>query len=251
MTSVAASRPSPVAVWAGFSADVLLAIGLMLVLSLGAGVVWALLAAPSGNAGISAVAQVVMAVISTGGTAGVLYLTRRRADQSEMQASLAALKQSSTWLWAVGCGVMVFVATQLFTVLAGQWLALPQPSNVSLMKDLLSGSTLILVMFAVVLAPAYEELLFRRVLFGRLATAGKVWQGVLASSLLFAVVHEIPGLGANGWLASLQLWIVYGGLGAAFAWIYHRTGTLLAPILAHSINNALALALLVWGSHGT
>jgi hypothetical protein len=43
-----------------------------------------------------------------------------------------------------------------------------------------------------------------------------------------------------------QLWLVYGGMGAAFCWLYRRTGTLWAAITAHALNNAVALAALVF-----
>jgi uncharacterized protein len=98
----------------------------------------------------------------------------------------------------------------------------------------------------VVLAPAYEELLFRRVLFGRLLAAGRPVLGIVLSSLAFALLHEIPGLSGNGVLAICQLWLVYGTMGAAFAWLYWRTGSLWAAILAHGLNNAIAMAALYW-----
>jgi membrane protease YdiL (CAAX protease family) len=41
------------------------------------------------------------------------------------------------------------------------------------MQSAIARFPLFLVLFAVVLAPAYEELLFRRVLFGRLWKAGR------------------------------------------------------------------------------
>jgi len=43
----------------------------------------------------------------------------------------------------------------------------------------------------------------------------------------------------------LQLWVIYGGMGAAFAWVYRRTGTLWAAVIAHAVNNAIALAAMV------
>ena len=47
----------------------------------------------------------------------------------------------------------------------------------------------LVVLFAVVLAPLYEELLFRRVLFGRLWHAGWPVLGIALSSVIFALVH--------------------------------------------------------------
>jgi membrane protease YdiL (CAAX protease family) len=69
--------------------------------------------------------------------------------------------------------------------------------------------------------------------------------GVVLSSLAFALIHEIPGTSANGPAEIAQLWLVYGGMGAAFCWLYQRTGTLWAAI-AHALNNGVALAALVF-----
>ena len=118
----------------------------------------------------------------------------------------------------------------------------PVPTNLALVEEAARQWPLVLVLFAVALAPAYEELLFRRVLFGRFLAAGRPWLGLVLASLAFALVHEVPGLSANPPLAVLQLWTIYGAMGAAFGWLYWRTGTLWAPVLAHALNNALALA---------
>lgn len=235
--------------WLGFTADSLLAIGLMLILSLLAGIIWAVLAKARGLdlATPGVLVQMAMAVIATGGTAVLLYLLRRRASAAEKQASLQAIHRPATWGWALLAGVSVFVGSSLVSWLFAQFSNQPTPSNMALMEQARTQYPVLLVLFAVGLAPLYEELLFRRVLFGRLAAAGMVLPGIVLSSLLFAFSHEIPGLSGHGWMAMLQLWLVYGGMGAAFAWLYQRTGTLLAPILAHAINNGAALCVLMLG----
>lgn len=244
-----AFKQSTTAAWIGFSADVLLAIGLTLLLSLAAGIGWALYAAATGQ-GTGApgiLAQIAIAIIATGGTAVVLYLLRRRASEAEKQASLQAIHRPRTWLLSLLGGIGVFAGSMLLSWCFAQFSTTPAPSNVALMEQAREQYPLLLVMFAVCLAPMYEELLFRRVLFGRLAAAGLVLPGILLSSLLFALSHEIPGLSGNGWAGMLQLWLIYGGMGAVFAWLYHRTGTLLAPIVAHAINNGAALTVLMLG----
>ena len=102
-----------------------------------------------------------------------------------------------------------------------------------------------LLLFAAVLAPAYEELMFRRVLFGRLWAAGKPWLGLVLSSAAFAMIHEVPGTTGNPLEVTLLLWLVYGGMGAAFAWVYWRTGTLWAAFGAHALHNFASVALLL------
>ncbi len=69
------------------------------------------------------------------------------------------------------------------------------------------------------------------------------------SSLVFALVHEMPGLNGKPAESTAFLIVVYAGMGAIFAWVYRRTGTLGAPIAAHILNNAIALAVLqVYGN---
>lgn len=243
------SSSASTAAWVGFTADTLLAIGLMLVLSLFAGICLALFNVSSGQnqAAPGVLAQMLIAIVATGGTAAVLYLWRRRATAAEKAASLQAIHRRRTWVTSVLAGAAVFVGSLVVSWLFSRLSASPAPSNNALMQQAREQYPVLLVVFAVGLAPLYEELLFRRVLFGRLAAAGLVLPGIVLSSLLFAVVHEIPGLSANSWPGMLQLWLIYGGMGAVFAWLYQRTGTLLAPILAHAVNNGAALIMLMLG----
>ncbi len=248
-----------------FFLDALIALVILLVVSLAAGVVWGVIRGfqvvldarsrgveidPSqvahqlGQPG--AMAQLLMALVSTGTAALVVYFWRRRATAGERRASWAALRRPGTWGLAALVAVGVFSFSTITGMLADRLDVRPVPTNLSLMTDLLSQWPLSAVLFAVVLAPAYEELLFRRVLFGRLLAAGRPVLGIVLSSLAFALLHEIPGLSGNGLLAICQLWLVYGTMGAAFAWLYWRTGSLWAAILAHGLNNTIAMAALYW-----
>ncbi len=191
----------------------------------------------------SAVATIVMVLISTGGAALLLYFWRRRATAAERAYSRQAALSKSTWVKAALVGTGVFLISTLLTRLAQSFGIAPNPSNLGLIKDVFATHPVFLSLFAVVLAPAYEELLFRRVLFGRLWAAGWPWLGAVLSSLAFALAHELPGANGNAPLATLLLWVIYAGMGMAFAWLYRRTGTLWAPVGAHMLNNALALSL--------
>jgi len=259
--SAARRAGSPVA---GFLIDFGLAALLLAILSLVTGLAWGLyrglvVGAEAAAAGTPApdaaalptllgtpgpLAQILMALVSTGGVALILYFWRRRADRSERQASLHAAAKASTWLWTLLVAALVIAGSNAIAFAAEQLGIKPVPTNLDLMTRAVDQFPLFLLLFAVVLAPAYEELLFRRVLFGRLWKAGRPWLGMLLSSLAFALVHEIPGTSANGPAEIAQLWLVYGGMGAAFCWLYQRTGTLWAPIAAHGLNNAVALAAL-------
>ncbi|CAD0297853.1 CPBP family intramembrane glutamic endopeptidase [Xanthomonas hortorum] len=247
----------------GFWIDVLIATGLLLTLSVAGFALWgavrgfshvqaakaqgltpssAQIMAAIGQPGV--LVQLLTALVSTATPAVLLYYWRRRATASEQAASRAATRRASTWGWTGLIAVAVFVLSNLVSVAASALGIKPVPTNLPLMEEAIKQWPLALMLFAVVIAPAYEELLFRRVLFGRLLAAGRPWLGIALSSAIFALVHEVPGISGNGPAAIAQLWLIYGSMGAAFAWLYWRTGTLWAPIAAHGINNATALAAL-------
>jgi membrane protease YdiL (CAAX protease family) len=254
-------RRKPGSPVAGFLIDLGIAIVALLSLSMVAGLFWgmyrAVVVARKGGVSFDeglvqqvgqpgALAQILMALFATGGAALLLYFLRRRADAPERTASLQAARRPSTWGWTLVVATGVVIGSNLIAWLARQAGIEPVPTNLSLMEQALARFPWFLALFAIVLAPAYEELLFRRVLFGRLWQAGRPLLGMVLSSLAFALVHEVPGTSANGPWEIAQLWLVYGGMGAAFAWLYQRTGTLWAPIVAHALNNAIALAALVF-----
>lgn len=247
----------------GFGIDVLIATGLLLSLSVAGFALWGVfrgvsavqaakaqgltlssseIMATIGQPGV--LVQLLTALVSTASPALLLYYWRRRASADEHRASRAAARRASTWGWTALIAVGVFLLSNLVSVAASALGIKPVPTNLPLMEEAIRQWPLALVVFAVAIAPAYEELLFRRVLFGRLLAAGRPWLGIALSSAIFALVHEVPGVSGNGPAAIAQLWLVYGGMGAAFAWLYWRTGTLWAPIVAHGVNNATALAAL-------
>ncbi|HEY0661569.1 MAG TPA: CPBP family intramembrane glutamic endopeptidase [Lysobacter sp.] len=193
------------------------------------------------------VALLLMTLAGTSSAALVVYAWRRRADASERVASLQAAKRPATWAWALLAGTTTFVLGIFFSLLGRAAGIELEPTNLALIEGVRREHPLLLLVFAVVLAPAYEELLFRRVLFGRLLAAGRPWLGLVLSSAAFALLHELPGTSDQGWSATLLLWLTYGGMGAAFAWVYWRTGTLWAAIAAHAGNNLVACALLFAG----
>ena len=99
-------------------------------------------------------------------------------------------------------------------------------------NDLSLRSKAILFVFILIEAPVLEELLFRGVLFGGLTKIMPIWPAILLSGLVFAVIHINAA-------TLIPLWF----LGAAFAWLYVRTSTLLVPMAVHFSFNAINLAL--------
>ena len=82
----------------------------------------------------------------------------------------------------------------------------------------------------VVLAPVFEEILFRGFLLQRWASKYGTFKAVMLSSAIFAMAHTDPP-GA----------FVFA---VAMSYLYIRTGSLWVPIICHSLNN-----LIVWFWH--
>lgn len=102
------------------------------------------------------------------------------------------------------------------------------PDVAALLRTLLPEPAL--YVWAAVLAPVVEELYFRgRLLDVFSAALGPVWAGWI-TSLAFAAIHGIP--------AFLPAYLVFA---AVLLLLRRRTGGLVAPIVAHMINNAFAL----------
>ncbi len=91
----------------------------------------------------------------------------------------------------------------------------------------------LLVFSAVILAPLWEELIFRGLLYGYLKSRMSVFAALLVSSLIFSAYHfNLDAL--------MPLLIV----GIATGYIYERTRSLYFAIFFHALFNALSMAVL-------
>lgn len=83
----------------------------------------------------------------------------------------------------------------------------------------------------VVLAPVFEEMIFRGMLFPTLFVRFGGSAAIVGSGLLFALAH---GYGLLAFLTVLWSGLLWG-------WAYYRTGSLVPGMLAHAINNGLVV----------
>jgi membrane protease YdiL (CAAX protease family) len=192
-----------------------------------------------------AIATVIMSLIGVGGTALVATLWRARPGPGACRHAQQALRSPTTWWLALFTSVAVICSSMIVSQIAAALQQSLDPTNMPLVRGTLARHPALLLLFAVVLAPIYEEMLFRRVLFGRLWRDGWPLLGAVFSAVLFAFMHEPPLVGDKALAAQLPLWLVYTCMGLAFAWVYRRTGSLVAPIIAHGLNNAFAIGIML------
>jgi membrane protease YdiL (CAAX protease family) len=94
---------------------------------------------------------------------------------------------------------------------------------------------IMIIVFAVAIAPAAEEFLFRFFLYGVLKRYFGRLLGLTANALLFAAVHtHVPSF--------MPLFV----LGSCFTIAYEWSGSILVPMTMHALFNSVSLALLAF-----
>lgn len=145
----------------------------------------------------------------------------------------------------VALGVLVvvgsFAAGGLVTSILGRvsGTRVQTPEQVS--SDIHGGWLVVFLVFAIAIAPATEEFVFRGLLFRSLADRYGFWFGAIASSIPFGLTHAIPGRVLDVW--ALMITLMFVGLG--LAWIHWRRRNLLANIVAHATFNVIGVTLIL------
>ena len=144
---------------------------------------------------------------------------------------------------ALALGLLVPLVGGKLTELLAHGHAVPQDVK-QLGGGASTGFRIALTLVVASIGPLVEELLFRGVLLSALLRRlGTAW-AVLASAVLFALVH-LPDLHWL-WYALPNLAL----LGVVLAWLRLRSGSLWPAVIAHASNNLLAmLALFVSLAH--
>ena len=125
----------------------------------------------------------------------------------------------------VACALLAF----LYTKIGSHWVWLSK----QLEKDSFKLSQLTYWHFIAVcmMAPIFEEFLFRGLLFkGMRRSVGAPW-AILGSAFVFAIVHP-----PESFLPVL-------GVGLVAAWLYEVSGVLAVPMICHSVYNGMVLVM--------
>lgn len=137
----------------------------------------------------------------------------------------------------VGIGASGFVIVTALIEMVNRTFGPVAPPEQSLMRAGQQGGLAMAVaaLSAVVLAPVVEELIYRGALFQSLRAKLGLFPGMFLSAGVFAVVHvELAEPLFLAGLLVLALW-----LAAAF----HRTGSIVVPIVGHATFNAISFSI--------
>lgn len=132
-----------------------------------------------------------------------------------------------------GVGTVLMLLLELIT---GKTVRAPE----QVQQDLSAVGNGVQIVFAVLVAPLFEEFFFRGVLFRSIRDRSGFAVGAVVSALVFGSVHYIGG----PWQNNLLLMGAMVFVGFALAWLYQRRGNLIAPMAAHVAFNVIGLVLI-------
>lgn len=166
---------------------------------------------------------------------GIVVLARFRGPIREYLA-LHWTGWKPTAVWALGVAAFLLAFDSL-----GAWLDRPPVPDFMLDVYTTADPRILLWVALVVLAPLFEELLFRGFLIPGLEASWGRWAAVVVSSLLFAVIHF-----------QYDLFDMAGvlGLGLIFGAARVTTRSTLLPMALHSGVNLVATAQTHWLAGG-
>jgi membrane protease YdiL (CAAX protease family) len=128
--------------------------------------------------------------------------------------------------------VLLFAVLQIGKMIAGPKFQIERNEGLAVIleNDQLSLRILI-VFFAVVITPVFEELVFRGLLQSYLRNLNYgPWQSIFIASIMFSVLHP--------WMHLPALLV----LSVAMGYAYEKSGSLLRPIFVHFLFNGLTIA---------
>lgn len=184
---------------------------------------------------------VLRAVVNVAGVAGLLTLARL-GGLSWHELGFGRSSWGAGARWGTAALGVVVVGYAAVLAVAPSVLMNPQVAASSPQALLLRG--LVLIPVGTVLA---EEIAFRGVLHAPAVRVLSVRAAVLVTSVVFGLWHLVTALGPSatpltvGWASVATVLGVTAAGGVAFAWLRHRTGSLLAPIGLHLGTNAVGL----------
>ncbi len=130
--------------------------------------------------------------------------------------------------WILGCLLMT-ISSVVISLILKQDIS----TNEALVRQSIKTAPLYMLFTCSIVAPIFEELVFRRSLYGLIKFK---WLFILISGLGFGLLHVLGSY--NNPLDFLYI-IPYGSMGCAFAYLLTKTNNIVLPIIIHMLHNTV------------
>jgi membrane protease YdiL (CAAX protease family) len=128
---------------------------------------------------------------------------------------------------------MNFIVEWLLSLVGGLELFAPVFEKYGELTQYITGGNFILSLLAVgIVAPVFEEILFRGLIFGELRKVTQVRAALFIQAVLFGVYHLDIIQGSYAFL-----------IGILLGYVYYRSNSILAPIIVHAAVNTTSIIL--------
>ena len=138
--------------------------------------------------------------------------------------------------WIVGCIIMT-ASSFLISLVLKQNVS----TNEALVRESIKIAPLYMLFTCSIIAPIFEEMVFRRSLYGLIKFK---WLFILVSGLGFGLLHVLGSYSAP--LDFLYV-IPYGSMGCCFAYLLTKTSNITLPIIIHMIHNTILVIVQIIG----
>ncbi|MDW0117787.1 type II CAAX endopeptidase family protein [Sporosarcina thermotolerans] len=159
----------------------------------------------------------------------ILFMTTRNKKFWDIFKTGKKASIGKTILWGVLGLFMAMAGQMIAAIIEMAFGVMPGSDNTALLGEVARMSPIVIVSI-VIFAPLFEEIVFRRILFGGIYTKTNFWVAALISAFLFSVVH-----------GELNHTILYMIPGLVFAFLYYHTKSILAPMISHLLMNSFAV----------
>nr|WP_100012598.1 type II CAAX endopeptidase family protein [Lentibacillus sediminis] len=161
--------------------------------------------------------------------ATVVTLMLIRPDM-KMQPMREAASTTMMVAWSILGVIMAFFAQGIASLIEIEVLGIqPGSENTQVIMDITRAAPIFMIVPAI-FAPILEEILFRKIIFGRLYQRMNFFFAALLSAVIFALIHLDP----------LHL-LVYTAMGFVFAFLYVQTKRIIVPIIVHMAMNTIVM----------
>ena len=115
--------------------------------------------------------------------------------------------------------------------------------NQALLEVLISENMILMMFASVILAPIFEELLFRGTCFAWLYEIHPLLAHLL-SGFLFGFVHVMNAV-LSGNIGEIVQVFSYFFMGVGLSYLYEKTNNIYVPIITHALNNLIAVIIVM------
>lgn len=107
-------------------------------------------------------------------------------------------------------------------------------------SDMTGSNFPIMAVGTVLFVPMAEELIHRGLIFGSLLPKNKAAAYIVSASF-FAAIHVVGYIGTVSDTSLLLAFVQYLPAGLVLGWAYEKSGTIFAPIVIHTVVNAMGI----------